>query len=286
VALKSSGLPRWQAPEDFLAIRLALVEETAVAKIEVLARVVEVVGRLPPQSVRQVEVLPVASSGRDSGKRRRVVSKLKLYLAATSGNHRSASRTKLICASSCFAAKNAMTLNFGFASVEDSAGAQAISAPNTNPVRAALMKGRIRLTLFLAVAMSACSLTNRSSDGSCDKGIAVAVRTLDASTVIDESLIGSLLRAGTARCSSNVEFMEAYNEALFMALEKNPAGFIRQFARVSDHSFVLERLESPVNDAISPSRVIAKLANLAVTEKATYNKVVAALKIAERKQEM
>src|SRR5207237_3809365 len=47
-----------------------------------------------------------------------VVSKPKLYFAAISGNHRTASCTKLIWAGSSLAVKKAITLNFGLAGLE------------------------------------------------------------------------------------------------------------------------------------------------------------------------
>ena len=57
-----------------------------------------------------------------------VVSKLKSYCAATCGNQRTASWTKLMCAGSRLAVKNAITLNFGLPLLVPSAAMQNMSA--------------------------------------------------------------------------------------------------------------------------------------------------------------
>src|SRR6266516_1159927 len=67
-----------------------------------------------------------------------VVSKLKLYFAAISGNHRPASWTKLICAGSCLAVKNAITLNAGLPS----------PGPEQQYMRAAMLNALRRVKLI------------------------------------------------------------------------------------------------------------------------------------------
>ena len=80
-----------------------------------------------------------------------MVSKLKLYFAAISGNHWLASRTKLICAGSCLAVKIAMTLNFGLLLFALSAEQQQMSTAMPNALRA--LRADLVKVLFMLNAL-------------------------------------------------------------------------------------------------------------------------------------
>ena len=125
-------------------------------------------------------------------------------------------------------------------------------------------------------APTASSARAAVDTGRCDVGI--AARATEG--VIDEALIGKLLGAGSAACSEDVEFMEVFNEAVFYCLERQPDAFIRQFAVAPDQAFIVGALESPVNDVIDVSGILATVKRSSLAGTPAQRRIVAALETA------
>jgi hypothetical protein len=137
------------------------------------------------------------------------------------------------------------------------------------------------VTVVLATVAVACASRSHiaritADTGRCDTG--VAARATEG--VIDEALIGALLKTGTAACSDNAEFGEVFNEAVFYCLEHQPDAFIRQFPLAADRDYVVGALESPVNDAIDVAGILAIVRHSSLAGTAAQRRVVAALETA------
>jgi hypothetical protein len=141
----------------------------------------------------------------------------------------------------------------------------------------------MKLALILSFLWTSSLTAQQDSVSSCDVGL--AVRAGEAKRV-DDRMIRRLFQTGTDACIDNVEFMETFNETVFAVLDRSPAAFVRQFARIPHQRFILERLASPVNDAIDPARIARKMARSAAPRNASYKRIVGALREAVAKDHL
>lgn len=136
--------------------------------------------------------------------------------------------------------------------------------------------------IFIVLSLFSCEPTKMNND--CKKcSVEIAIKASDVSN-INEVLIKELFCTGRKNCEANVEFMETYNEALFLCLQSKPDIFVQQLSQISNQAFILEQLKTPINDKIVPKQIIDKLLHSTAKRNDSYNKILTALRIAEKKQ--
>lgn len=138
-------------------------------------------------------------------------------------------------------------------------------------------------SLFFPVVFILYSCSSANTVKNCEEcNTVIAARAINEN-IISEQLIDTLFCTGADRCLTNAEFMEIYNEALFVCLGKKPGIFVQQLAHSSRKKFILKQLESPVIDTINIQKIIGELEKTAQKNTGTYNKILQALKLAEKK---
>jgi hypothetical protein len=100
---------------------------------------------------------------------------------------------------------------------------------------------------------------------------------------INKEMINKLFCTAEDTCLTNVEFMEVFNEALFVSLEKKPEFFVEQFSLNSKQEFILKQLERPISDKINLDTVIEKLTKTSMKKQESYHKILQALRLAKSK---
>ena len=138
--------------------------------------------------------------------------------------------------------------------------------------------GAFFVKILFLVTLFSCTSNKLKSD--CIKcNISMAVRFINED-IVNEQMADSLFCTGTDSCLRNVEFMEVFNEALFVGLNKNPEMFIKLFSNSSKKEFILKQLERPINDTIELKKIIDKLTNITKGDSESRNKILQALNLA------
>ncbi|GEM_PF-2302135 len=138
-------------------------------------------------------------------------------------------------------------------------------------------------SLFFPVVFILYSCSSAKTVKNCEEcNTVIAIRAINENN-ISEQLIDTLFCTSADSCLKNAEFMEVYNEALFVCLGKKPGIFVQQLARSYRKKFILKQLESPVIDTINIQKIIGELEKTAQKNTGTYNKILQALKLALKK---
>lgn len=137
--------------------------------------------------------------------------------------------------------------------------------------------GYFTLSTFIFLTFS-CASTNFKTD--CKPCDIDTVSRIANANKIDQREIKELFCIGQEDCSENVEFMEIFNEALFVSLNNNPQEFIKEFSRSKKRNFILKQLESPINDAIDLKKIINKVAQSSEGKDDARNQILKALRTA------
>lgn len=146
------------------------------------------------------------------------------------------------------------------------------------------MQIKYSLMLPILFSLGSCASTKAVSD--CKKcSVEISVKTISESNITEE-IIEKLFCTAADSCQVNAEFMEAFNEALFVCLEKKPDIFVQQFSLSARQDLVLQQLESPVNDTIHLQKIIEQLTKMPKPKNAdAYDKILQALNVAEKKKQ-
>lgn len=137
--------------------------------------------------------------------------------------------------------------------------------------------------IIIAFIMHVYSCSSTSAIENCKKcSIDIAINTINDS-LNNKKMVKNLFCTAGESCLINAEFMEIFNEALFICLEKQPSTFIEQFSISSKQEFILKQLASPVNDNINPQNIITKFTQMPFRKTKNYYKILNALQMADKK---
>jgi hypothetical protein len=135
--------------------------------------------------------------------------------------------------------------------------------------------------LISFLLLGSCTIVNlKSRCDKCDISIAVTVINDNSPT---RKLIDELFCTVEDSCLKNVEFMESFNEALFVSLERKPGIFTRQFSASSKQQLILKQLEAPVHDRINLDLIIEKINKDSAKKNGSIDKILTALRVAKSK---
>lgn len=141
-------------------------------------------------------------------------------------------------------------------------------------------------SIIVPVLFTICSCASTRVIEDCNKcSVEISVMAINENN-INEQTIQKLFCTAEDSCRVNAEFMEIFNEALFVCLEKKPEIFVKQFSFSPKQEFILKQLESPISDTIDLRKIIENLTKIPKKKNAdSYNKVLQALNLATKKMQ-
>lgn len=141
-------------------------------------------------------------------------------------------------------------------------------------------------SVIVPILFTLCSCRSTKEVINCNKcSVEFAVKAINKNH-INEQIIEKLFCTAEDSCQINAEFLEVFNEALFVCLGKAPEIFVKLFSISSKQEFILKQLESPINDTINLKEIIEKLTKIPNEKHAdSYNKILQALNLAKKKMQ-
>jgi len=117
----------------------------------------------------------------------------------------------------------------------------------------------------------------------CD--IKIIVKTVDSIFVLNSDKISEFLCTYEKDCQNNIEFVEFYNETLFLVIERYPELTIKILNSFKEKSAsaIIDNLKSPINDAVDINSLYSKIQNLSIEDEKILFNVLSALDIAKSK---
>jgi hypothetical protein len=143
---------------------------------------------------------------------------------------------------------------------------------------------QIIYSLIVPIFFTLCSCSSTKAIEDCNKcSLEISVMAINENNMSEQTI--EMIFCTTAdSCQVNAEFMEVFNEALFVCLERKPEIFVKHFSLSSKQELVLKQLESPISDTINLQRVIENLTKIPQKKKTdSYNKILQALNLAAKK---